>query len=284
MARANSGGTARIGNLAPMLHALHLAALDASVEVRFVGPATQFLFGAAERAWSRCLAEGPRAPARVAEPLDVFVPAPGPASAGAPGNPGLGQAMALQRLTQDVTRRLIAAQVGRLLMLHAGAVSHPVTGESLVFVAPGGTGKTTLARTLGRRYGYLTDETVGIDDSGRIHQYPKPLSLHVPGGGHKEEASPDDLGLARAHPEPTVRGVILLDRPPGHAGAPDIVDLSTLDAVEQILPETSSLSRLPQPLRRLADLAEQCGPVLRCSYAEAGDLGPLAADLIGDVA
>ncbi len=267
-----------------MLDALHLAALDASVEVRFVGPATQFLFGAAERAWSRCLAEGPRAPARVAEPLEVFVPAPGPASAGAPGNPGLGQAMALQRLTQDVTRRLIAAQVGRLLMLHAGAVSHPVTGESLVFVAPGGTGKTTLARTLGRRYGYLTDETVGIDDSGRIHQYPKPLSLHVPGGGHKEEASPDDLGLARAHPEPTVRGVILLDRPPGHAGAPDIVDLSTLDAVEQILPETSSLSRLPQPLRRLADLAEQCGPVLRCSYAEAGDLGPLAADLIGDVA
>ncbi len=265
-----------------MLQTLHLAALDASVEVRFVGSGTQSLFDAAARAWSRCLIDG--SASRVAEPLDVALPPPGPDSAGAPSNAGVDHAMALQRLTQGVTARLIAAQVGRLLMLHAGAVSHPVTGESLVFVAPGGTGKTTLARALGRRYGYLTDETVGIDDSGRIHPSPKPLSLRVPGGGHKEESSPDDLGLARAHPEPTVRRVILLDRPPGHTGAPNIAELSTLDAVERMLPETSSLGRLPRPLRRLADLADRWGPVLRCSYAEADDLVPLAADLIGDVA
>lgn len=144
----------------------------------------------------------------------------------------------------------------------------PVTGESLLFVAPGGTGKTTLARVLGRRYGYLIDETVGIDGAGRIHAYPKPLLLRVPGGGHKEEASPDDLGLARAHLDPRVRRVILLDRTSGHAGAaPEVVELGTLDAVERMLPETSSLRRLPRPLRTLADLAEQRGPVLRCSYA-----------------
>lgn len=47
-------------------------------------------------------------------------------------------------------------------MLHAGAVCHPDTSSSIAYAAPGGTGKTTLTRVLGRRYGYLTDETVGI--------------------------------------------------------------------------------------------------------------------------
>lgn len=41
---------------------------------------------------------------------------------------------------------LISTQTGRLLMFHAGAVAHPVIGRSLVFIAEGGTGKTTLAR------------------------------------------------------------------------------------------------------------------------------------------
>ncbi|GAA4403401.1 hypothetical protein GCM10023153_33390 [Ornithinibacter aureus] len=41
-------------------------------------------------------------------------------------------------------------------------------GASLVYVAPGGTGKTTLSRLLGRRFGDLTDETVGVDEAGMV--------------------------------------------------------------------------------------------------------------------
>lgn len=135
----------------------------------------------------------------------------------------------------------------------------------------------------GRRYGYLTDETVGIDSTGRVHPYPRPLSRRLPEGGPKHEASPDDLGLARAHPNPTVKRVIVLSRPRGHADSPDIEQLGTLDAVHHILPETSSPGRLPGPLRTLAALTEQCRPVLRCSYGEADDLVALTADLIGEV-
>lgn len=254
-----------------MPQTLSISALDSSVEVRFAGPGTEPLLDAATRAWSRCL--GGETGSRTAEPLEVLQPA---------GASEAELTLALQLLSQEVTRRLITAQIGRLLMLHAGAVSHPVTGDSLVFVAPGGTGKTTLARALGRHYGYLTDETVGIDSTGRIHPYPKPLSLRVPGGGHKREASPDDLGLARAHPNPRVRRVIVLNRPVGHTAGPIVEELSTMDAVEAILPETSSIHRLPRPLRTLADLTEQYGPVLRCSYAEADDLVALAAALIGE--
>jgi hypothetical protein len=250
---------------------LRICALDSSVEVRLAGPGTQPLLEAATKAWSRCLADG--TDSYPAEPLEVL----------APGDGTNDLMVALQLLTQEVTQRLIAAQMGRLLLLHAGAVSHPVTGGSLVFVAPGGTGKTTLTRVLGRRYGYLTDETVGIDSTGRIHPYPKPLSLRLPEGGPKHEVSPDALGLARSHPHPTVKRVIVLSRPGGHAGSPHIEELCTLDAVHHILPETSSLGRLPRPLRTLASLTEQCGPVLRCSYGEADDLAALTAELIGAV-
>lgn len=250
---------------------LRICALDSSVEVRFDEPGTGPMLDAAARAWSRCLTDRPGS--RPAEPLDVLPPRDGT---------DLELTAALQALTQAVTQRLIAAQIGRLLMLHAGAVSHPVTGDALVFVAPGGTGKTTLTRVLARSYGYLTDETVGVDAAGRIHPYPKPLSLLLPAGSLKHEASPDNLGLARAHPDPRVRRVIVLSRPPGHVGAPHVEELGTLDAVEQILPQTSSLARLPRPLVTLAALTEQCGPVLRCRYAEADDLVALAAELIGE--
>ena len=91
----------------------------------------------------------------------------------------------------------------------------------------------------------------------------------------------EDLVLARAHPAPTVKGVILLRRPLDYAGLPAIEELGTLDAVQQILPETSSLSKLPRPLRALAALAEKCGPVLSCPYAESDDLVGLNGELIG---
>ena len=167
-------------------------------------------------------------------------------------------------------------------MMHAGAVSHPDTGASLVFVAPSGTGKTTLDRLLGRSYGFLTDETVGIDAAGRIHPYPKPLSLVPADGGAKRETSPDDLGLHYAHPSPTVARIILLNRPAGFSGAPRTEELGTLDAISALVPETSALNRLPSPLHTVAALLDRTGPVLRYSYGEAEDLAPIAAELIGN--
>lgn len=61
-----------------------------------------------------------------AEPLEVR----------SPGDRRDGELIiARQTLTQEVTRWLITAQVGRLLLLHAGAVNRVVTREGLVFVA-----------------------------------------------------------------------------------------------------------------------------------------------------
>ena len=167
-------------------------------------------------------------------------------------------------------------------MLHAGAVCHPDTGRSLVYVAEGGTGKTTLTRVLARNYGYLTDETVGIDADHRVLPYPKPLSVRAPEGpGPKEEHSPDDLGLVRPPAEREVVRLVLLDREDGHGDEPDVAELGLLDAVTAIAPQTSALYALPSGLRRCADLIEATGPVLRVRYSEAESLRDLTAELIG---
>jgi len=247
---------------------LTLHALDSRVRVLFEDDDATLAL-AAEAAWSRCRASRP------------FSAEAEPVTARSPGAPDRIPAT-LQGLTQQVTRALITAQTGRLLMFHAGAVSHPVTGRSLVFVARGGTGKTTLARTLGTSYGYLTDETVGVEPgTWRIHPYEKPLSLRT-GDPHKTEVSPDEMGLAPAHHEPHVAGVILLARPRDHATGPEVEELPLLDAVTALLPETSAVDRLDRPLHVVADLLEHAGPPLRVSYAEAAQLPPLVAELIGE--
>jgi hypothetical protein len=169
--------------------------------------------------------------------------------------------------TQQITHALIAARAGELLMLHAGAVAHPATGRALVFAAPGGTGKSTLTRRLGRSYGYLSDETVGIHpDTLLIHPYPKPITLAPDHGLRKLENSPDDLGLLPAPPSPMLADLAVLRRTPGRDHA-TFTALPVLDALGMIAPETSSLAKLPSPLHLMAEVHRRAG----CTLVEYGE-------------
>jgi len=257
---------------------LTITALNTVFDLTFPGHTPASFVDAVAHAWSRCLPDATE-PASApnphpAPPLTVAVPIDDAAEA---------TRAALQRLSQDVTYHLIAAQTGRLFMLHAGAVSHPVTGRSLVYVAPSGTGKTTLSRLLGRTHGYVTDETVGIDPAtGLIHPYPKPLSIAPGEHRRKVETSPDDLGLLPAHATPALAQLVILNREKGHRGAPQVEELALLDAVGALVPQTSALNRLPRPLRTVADLLAATGPLLRITYREAHDLGSTLAALLED--
>ena len=249
-----------------MTHVLRLGGLGTHLEVRCTGDSADLLVSALREPWSRCLVDGDASDtAQVVAHLD---------------DPSR-LAQQLTQTTQEITRALIAAQAGRLLMLHAGAVSHPESGASLVFVAPGGTGKTTLSRLLGRRLGYLTDETVGITHTGAILPYPKPLSVRRPGAPEfKDELSPDSLALLPPAAAPRVARIVVLVRDP-ELGSVDMEELSVMDAIFAVVAETSSLSRLDRPLHRLADLLHAAGPVLRVRYAEARDIEDPLAQLIG---
>lgn len=253
--------------------------LDTSVTVRFAGDQRDAVIEAFLRAWSRCLD-------RPAETRGESVTLALGTNDGHGGSrrqrrvasDNLGDLM--QLATQRITNSLISARAGQFLMFHAGAVCHPRTGRSLVFVARGGTGKTTLARTLGATFGYLTDETVAIDSEGIIRPYPKPLSIRVPGQSHKDELSPDELGLEQAHDRPFVDRVVLLRRSSGHDAAPEVRQLSLLDAIVALAPETSSLSKLDRGLHWCADLIERTGPVVEWTYSEAEHLVPLASEIL----
>lgn len=161
----------------------------------------------------------------------------------------------LSSTTQAVTRKLIGQRIGQLLMLHAGCLANPTTGEAIAFVAAGGTGKTTLTNRLGRRYSYITDETCGIDEDLLIHPYMKPLSIRS-NGPSKIETSPDQLGLVTLDVEPRLVSIVLLDRQPGHEGL-TVKELSLFEAIESLAPQTSSMHRLPDPLHCVARIIDQ---------------------------
>lgn len=265
-----------------------IRAIGADVPVVLEDPAETFV-ATFEHVWHECLVGppvGPRGPgmpaAVVAE--EVVVPRDELQDGDVTR-----RRRALMQLTQRITRSAIKAQAGRLLMLHAGALAHPETGASVVFVAPGGTGKTTLARVLGPRWRYVTDETVAITRDGHILPYPKPLSIRpepVDGirDGVKDEVAPGDLGLRPSDAAPWVAGVVSLRREEGEGRDPAPVrrePVDVLDALVTLAPETSSLGLLERPLHWLGDLLTGTGGLVRLRYSDAATLEPVVRDVLG---
>lgn len=187
----------------------------------------------------------------------------------------------LMRLTHAVTGKIIAAQTGRLLMLHAGGLSDLATGATAVFVAKGNTGKSTLCTRLGPGRGYLSDETIGIRRDGTVAAYGKPISTRRPDWPTvKDEMAPAGLGLRAPAAVPFVAGLVLLDRLAEHPGEPEVERLGTLEAIAAITPESSGFTRTERPLSWLATVLEATGGAVRVRYAQAAELGPLLEELL----
>lgn len=180
----------------------------------------------------------------------------------------------LHNLSPAVTRAAIGARAGDLVMLHAAALADPATGATAVLVAPSGTGKTTAAITLGRSFAYLTDETAGITMDGEVLAYRKPLSV-IETGFFKTQRAPSELGLITTASTGALTALYLLERDPGHRGAPLTTVLDTIDALAELAPHASFLGRFQQPLQRLVGVLDRAGGAKRLVYAEASTLVPV---------
>ncbi|MDR7184890.1 ABC-type cobalamin/Fe3+-siderophores transport system ATPase subunit [Microbacterium trichothecenolyticum] len=187
----------------------------------------------------------------------------------------------LSSLSQRVTLAAIEAQRGRLWMLHAAGIALP-DGRVVALVGPSGRGKTTASRVLGEAYGYVSDETVAVDSSGRVHPYRKPLSIIEPGESEKAQRSPSALGLGSL-PDASLRlaGVVLLDRREDVSGAV-VSDVDLGDALEELVAQSSYLTNLPAPLRTIAALVASVGGVRRVSYADAAALVSVLPELAAE--
>lgn len=174
-------------------------------------------------------------------------------------------------LSRAITLQAIGRRRGVALMFHAVGLSGP-DGATVALVAPSGTGKTTAASVLGRGLGYVTDETVVVEADHSIAPYPKPLSIITNDavGHRKEESSADDLGLGPTPPHPRLVATVVLRRDPD-VPAPELSMMPLIDGILAVIPETSALPSLPQPLARLCRALCLSGGPFLLRYAEIED-------------
>jgi len=195
-------------------------------------------------------------------------------------------ATVMDRLSPMVTRVAVNDRRGDLVMFHACAVADPETGDAVVLYGPSGTGKTTMARTLCTDFVYLSDETAGVTADLRVVPYVKPLSIIVrPGDTLKEQVSPARLGLLRPRAVPyRLRALVQLRRDPQHQGEAVLEPMATVDALPELVAQTSYTREMERPLHRLADLAHRVGGVRRVTYAEAAQVRPCVRAILDGAA
>jgi hypothetical protein len=182
-------------------------------------------------------------------------------------------------VSRALTLASIRRRTGECLMLHAAGLATP-DGSTVALVAASGTGKTTAARTLGHRLGYVSDETVAVEHDLRVRAYPKPLSVVTDPRrpSTKHERSPDDLGLARAPDRLRLAATVVIERDPD-LDAPVLEPIGLVDAAALTLPQTSAVARLDRPLDRLARVLTAGHGPWHLRYAEVGDCADLVEDL-----
>lgn len=183
--------------------------------------------------------------------------------------------------SRAMTQALISRLTGSGLLLHAAGLASSDGGRGVVLVASSGTGKSTAARTLGRRFGYLSDELMRVDAEHRMQGLTKPLSIIVPDfPGGKDESSPDDVGLAATPGEaPEVAAVVCLSR------STDAVDvalepISVHEFIAAVLPQSSSIWRGERPLHHLVETGVLGGGPYRLRYSEIVDAEEVIASLL----
>jgi hypothetical protein len=270
---------------------VRLEALQVRVDVVCAGAGAHELAESVTAAWDWCVVgpgDGPLGDADVQRVTVVLDDDPEVLASYAGDEALLGSdvAMLMDRLSPMVTRLAVTDRRRDLVMFHACAVADPATGATVVLYGPSGTGKTTVARTLCTDLAYLSDETAGVDPDLRIVPYLKPLSIIAARGDElKEQVSPGRLGLVRpgaaAH---QLRALVQLHRDPDHEGDAELEPLSTVEALPELVAQTSFTREMERPLHRLADLAHRVGGVRRVTYAEAAQLRPVVGALLDGAA
>ena len=100
--------------------------------------------------------------------------------------------LVLETLESDL-QLYVAEQARRKVFVHAGVVGW--RGRAIVIPGRTMSGKTTLVKALVEAGAtYYSDEYAVFDERGRVHPYPRPLSLRRNGGGRPKEVLPEALG------------------------------------------------------------------------------------------
>ncbi len=98
----------------------------------------------------------------------------------------------LEALERDLQLH-VAERAHRRVFVHAGVVGW--RGRAIVIPGRTMSGKTTLVKALVRAGAtYYSDEYAVLDERGRVHPYPKPMSVRENGSGRPMKILPEALG------------------------------------------------------------------------------------------
>lgn len=189
----------------------------------------------------------------------------------------------LADLSTRVTVAALGARRGEMWMLHAAGVADE-SGRVAVLIGPSGAGKTTAVTALGAHLGYVSDESIGIEDSGRVLAYRKPLSVVRAGEASKKQIPPSTLGLLPLPRAPlVVSALLLLDRrraPSSPAGEPTLTAVPEGEAIAVMAEQSSYLTAMPRPLETMRSHVRRLGGVYRLAYDEASQLPAVVKGLL----
>lgn len=194
---------------------------------------------------------------------------------------GVDDDAALSWLSTDVTLAALARRRDDpLWMLHAAGLADD-SGRVVVLSAASGTGKTTAARQLSKRYGYVSDETIGIGADGTVLPHRKPLSIIREHSAYKDQVALSGIHGPRPLPERLrVAKVVVIDRAPDGPERPQIDELELSEALELLGPQTSYLGEGEAPLQLIAAILDATGGAVRIRYREVSAIDDLIDDLL----
>lgn len=171
----------------------------------------------------------------------------------------------LESLESDLQVAIAGTARGRLFV-HAGVVGW--RGQAIVLPGRTHSGKTTLVAALVRAGAtYYSDEYAVFDARGRVHPYPKSLSIRGENGARPRKAPPETLGGPPGVRPLRVGLVAVTDYQPRGQWRPRL--LSPGEAMLALLANTVAARRRPKAaLATLQQVASQV-PVLKGTRGEA---------------
>jgi hypothetical protein len=163
----------------------------------------------------------------------------------------------------------VAETARRRVFVHAGVVSWG--GRAIIIPGRSFSGKTTLVAEFVRAGAtYYSDEFAVLDPCGRVHAYPKPMSMREPGTQRQSRSSAQTLGGPSGVKPLPVGLVLVTEYRAGTRWRPRV--LSAGQGVLSLLRNTVSARRQPEvALATLTRVVSQA-PVLKGFRGEAREV------------
>ncbi len=192
----------------------------------------------------------------------------------------------LEHASRDVALGMLDAQI-RLhvaahsrdwIFVHAGVVAWG--GKALVIPGESFSGKTTLVVALVQAGAtYYSDEYAVLDGEGRVHPYPRRLSIRGEGGATARKRPVDELGGVAAQASAELAAVAVTRYRPGTRWQP--TRLSPGEGMLALLANTVPAQERPRESLRVLSRAVSGATVLE---GDRGEAKPTAASLLRDLA